>query len=147
MDENSYLSGYTDGEGCFCVTFNRSTRHKFGWDIRSSFSVSQNRDRAEVLVLFRHHFKCGTIRPDRSDKTLKYEVRSVNDLFTKVVPHFEQYPLLSTKRIDFKMFSEIVQLMHNRKHLESEGFKKVVHVSERLNRDGKKKYARRQIKV
>src|SRR2546422_8946108 len=73
MDEDSkllaYLSGYADGEGCFCVTFNRSKRHKFGWEIRPSFSVSQNGDRAEVLELFRKRLGCGTLRPDRSDSS------------------------------------------------------------------------------
>ena len=54
----SYLSGFVDGEGCFCVTFNKSNRHKFGWDIRPSFSVSQNRDRSEVLRLMKKHFGC-----------------------------------------------------------------------------------------
>ena len=147
MDEKSYLSGYADGEGCFCVTFNRSKRHRFGWDIRPSFSVSQNRDRAEVLELFLQNFGCGTIRPDRSDKTLKYEVRSVNDLASKVVPHFEQYPLLSKKQNDFRMFSLIVRSMQNQEHLKSEGFNNIVQLSERLNADGKKKYVRRQIKV
>jgi len=49
MDLGAYLSGYADGEGCFCVTFNRSKRHTLGWDIRPSFSVSQNHDRAQVL--------------------------------------------------------------------------------------------------
>src|SRR5574341_150636 len=77
MDQGAYLSGYADGEGCFCVTFNRSKRHALGWDVRPSFSVSQNRDRAEILELFLGTFGCGTIRPDRSDRTLKYEVRSV----------------------------------------------------------------------
>src|SRR6266550_3352028 len=74
MDEDSnvrvYLSGYADGEGCFCVTFNRSKRHKFGWEIRPSFSVSQNGDRSEVLVIYQQLFGCGTIRPDRSYRTL-----------------------------------------------------------------------------
>ncbi len=147
MDEKSYLSGYADGEGCFCVTFNKSRRHRFGWDIRPSFSVSQNLDRAEVLKLFRRNFKCGAIRPDRSDKTLKYEVRSVSDLVMKVVPHFEQYPLLSSKRKDFEMFSKIVQIMHKREHLKPEGFEKIVQLADRVNEFGKKKYARRQIKV
>jgi hypothetical protein len=68
-----------------------------GWEIRPSFSVSQNRDRAEVLEMLQKHFGCGTIRPDRSDQTLKYEVRSVSDLVERVVPHFEKYPLLSGK--------------------------------------------------
>ena len=67
-NERAYLSGYADGEGCFCVSFNRSKRHKFGWEIRPSFSVSQNGDRAEVLELCQRLFGCGTIRPDRSDQ-------------------------------------------------------------------------------
>jgi len=33
----AYMAGYADGEGCFCVTFNRSSRHRFGWEIRPSF--------------------------------------------------------------------------------------------------------------
>jgi hypothetical protein len=147
MDERSYLSGYADGEGCFCVTFNKSKRHKFGWDIRPSFSVSKNRDRAEVLEFFQRNFNCGTIRPDRSDKTLKYEVRSVSELATKVLPHFEMYPLLSSKRKGFQMFAAIVRLMHRGEHLKREGFEKVVQLAERLNANSKKKYARRQIKV
>src|ERR1051325_9451418 len=129
MDEQSYLSGYTDGEGCFCVTFNKSRRHRFGWDIRPSFSISQNGDRAEVLKLFMKNFQCGTIRPDRSDKTLKYEVRSVAQLAVNVIPRFMQYPLLSSKREDFEMFAQVVQL------------------AEQLNKSGKKKYVRSQIKV
>ena len=129
MDEKSYLSGYADGEGCFCVTFNKSQRHRLGWDIRPSFSVSQNLDRAEVLELFRRNFTCGTIRPDRSDKSLKYEVRSVGDLTTKVIPHFEKYSLLSGKRKDFEMFAAIVRRMHSGEHLKPEGFEKVVQLA------------------
>ena len=65
MDEDSnvraYLSGYADGEGCFCVSFNRSKRHKFGWEIRPSFSVSQNGDRSEVLAIYQRVLGCGRI--------------------------------------------------------------------------------------
>jgi hypothetical protein len=147
MDEKSYLSGYADGEGCFCVTFNKSNRHKFGWDVRPSFSVSKNHDRSEVLQLFKKHFGCGTIRPDRSDKTLKYEVRSVSNLATKVIPHFVNYSLLSNKRKDFESFTSIVQTMHEGSHLTEEGFEKVVKVAQQLNASSKKKYPRWQIKV
>jgi hypothetical protein len=147
MDIKSYLSGYADGEGCFCVTYNKSRRHKFGWDIRPSFSVSQNRDRAEVLHLLQKHFKCGTIRPDRSDKTLKYEVRGVTELATKVIPHFRKYPLLSSKQKDFEKFAAIVQIMFESGHLTKEGFEKIVQLAEDLNVNSKKKYARQQIKV
>ena len=147
MDVNSYLSGYTDGEGCFCVTFNRSNRHKFGWDIRPSFSVSQNGERSEVLRIFQETFECGTIRPDRSDKTLKYEVRSVDDLVKRIIPHFRKYPLLSSKRADFEMFAQLCELMHQKKHLLHEGFLEAQEISTHINTSGKKKYPRQEIKI
>jgi hypothetical protein len=149
MDEGSnirvYLSGYADGEGCFCVSFNRSKRHKFGWEIRPSFSVSQNGDRAEVLAICQRLFDCGTIRPDRSDRTFKFETRSVSDLATKIVPHFERYPLLSSKQDDFKRFAAIVQLMQRGAHRTQDGFAEIVRLSAALNASSKKRFDRTAI--
>src|SRR5437868_10494229 len=127
VDSNigAYLSGHADGEGCFCVTFNRSRRHRFGWEIRPSFSVSQNADRSEVLELFQKTLGCGTLRPDRSDRTLKFEIRSVSALATKVLPHFERYPLRSSKQKDVERFRAIVQLMLRGGHLEPAGFSEI----------------------
>ena len=147
MDKKSYLSGYADGEGCFCVAFNKSKRHKFGRDIRPSFSVSQNSDKAQVLELSKRYFKCWTIRPDRSDKSLKYEIRSVSDLVNRIIPHFEKYPLLSEKRKDFKIFSEICRKMYRKKHLGRGGFKKIVNMTFTLNSSGRKRFPRAKIKI
>ena len=147
MDLGAYLSGYADGEGCFCVTFNRSRRHAFGWDIRPSFSVSQNRERAQILELFMRTFGCGSIRPDRSDKTLKYEVRSVPELVKRVVPHFRCNPLLSAKRRDFEVFAEICGMMGRGEHLGRKGFDRIATLASSINPSGKKRYPRIEIKV
>lgn len=80
---SAYLSGYADGEGSFCVSFSPRNKLKAKIEIRPSFSVSQNGDRDEVLKLFQKYFHCGSIRPDRNDKTFKYEVRALNDLITR----------------------------------------------------------------
>ena len=146
MEIGTYLTGYADGEGCFCVSFNKSGRHKFGWEIRPSFSVSQNGDRSEVLKLFRARFGCGSIRPDRSDKTLKYETRCIKDLVERVIPHFERYPLLSSKREDFERFAQICRMMHARNHLTREGFEMVVDLASKVNM-GKRKFPREVIKL
>ena len=44
-----YISGYVDGEGCFTVSISPRAKLRAGWEVRPSFSVSQNGDRAEVL--------------------------------------------------------------------------------------------------
>ena len=147
IDVASYLTGYADGEGCFCVSLCKSNRHRFGWDIRPSFSVSQNQDRSQVLTLYQERWACGSIRPDRSDKTLKYEVRSVKELVSVVLPHFKKYPLLSDKQRDFKIFARIVVMVFNKKHLDKSGFQKIVKLREGINSSGKKRYHRTSIKI
>ena len=71
-----------------------------GWEVRPSLSVSQNADRSEVLLLIQRYFDCGTIRPDRSDRTLKWEVRRLPYLIERIIPHFRTYPMLSSKQRD-----------------------------------------------
>ncbi len=147
VDIRSYLSGFVDGEGCFCVSLNKSRRHQFGWEIRPSFSVSQNGDRAEVLETLKQYFSCGTIRADRSDKTLKYEVRSVANLVEKVIPHFEANPLLSGKQRDFELFAQICRMMYQGEHRTKEGFKRILELAFEMNPSGNRKYAKEEIKI
>ena len=131
-----YLSGYTDGEGSFCVSFSPRSKLKAKVEIRPSFFVSQNSDRSEVLYLLKEYFGCGSIRPDRSDKTLKYEVRSLSDLITKIIPHFKKYPLLSNKQKDFELFANIC------KQLASKSFqlKGIISLAYQMNTSGKRKF-------
>ena len=145
MDTASYISGFVDGEGCFCVSFQPSKRHRFGWEVRPSFSVSQNADRAELLYVIQERWGCGFIRPDRSDKTVKFEVRNVGDLVEKVLPHFKAYPLMSSKRTDFERFARICELVSDDRHLELEGFEEIVRLALEMNPSGKRKYSGSEI--
>jgi LAGLIDADG endonuclease len=145
MDMNSYISGFVDGEGCFCVSFQPSRRHRFGWEVRPSFSVSQNADRAQLLYVIREKWECGSIRPDRSDKTVKFEVRNVGDLVAKVLPHFRSFPLMSSKRADFVRFSKICEIVMEGGHLELTGFEQIVRLAMEMNPSGKRKYSGSEI--
>ena len=145
MNLNSYISGFVDGEGCFCVSFQPSKRHRFGWEVRPSFSVSQNADRAELLQVIQKSWGCGFIRPDRSDKTLKFEVRTIGDLVSKVMPHFRSHPLMSSKQADFVRFARICELVSERRHLEQKGFETIVRLAMEMNPSGKRKYSGSEI--
>src|SRR5437016_5435993 len=108
---SAYISGYADGEGCFTVSISPRASLAVGWEVRPNFSVSQNGDRAEVLYALQDYFGCGSIRPDRSDKTVKWETRKLGDLLEQVVPHFIRYPLLSAKQLDFERFAFVCRRM------------------------------------
>ena len=137
-----HISGYADGEGCFSISFSKREKFLVGWETKPSFSVSQNEDRAQILFLMQKVFKCGFIRRDYSDKTLKYEVRSLNDLIYKIIPHFEKYPLLSEKRNDFNHFKSVCLLMQKSLHKEKNGLRKILNHAFQMNPSGKRKYTK-----
>jgi hypothetical protein len=145
MDLDSYISGFVDGEGCFCVSFQPSTRHCLGWEVRPSFSVSQNADRAQPLYWLRERWNCGFIRPDRSDKTVKFEVRNVRDLVSTVIPHFESFPMMSSKQSDVERFARICRLVDAGEHRELEGIRTIVQLAMEMNPSGKRKYSGNEI--
>jgi hypothetical protein len=145
IDLGSYVSGFVDGEGCFCVSFQPSRRHRFGWEVRPSFSVSQNAERAEILHVILEIWKCGSIRPDRSDRTIKFEVRRVQSLVGMVLPHFERFPLLSSKRFDVERLRTVCRLMAEGQHLKVEGFQRIVAIATEMNPSGKRKYSASEI--
>jgi LAGLIDADG endonuclease len=111
-----------------------------GWEVRPSLSVSQNGDRAEVLHAIQALFGCGSIRPDRSDKTLKWETRRLDDLLERVIPHFESYPLLSGKRRDFDCFAQVCRLMAAGEHRSRTGLIQIVELVRRMNPSGARRY-------
>ena len=137
-----YLSGYADGEGSFCVSFSPRPKLNTRIEVRPSFSVSQNGDRREVLDLFLTYFHCGTIRKNPSDKTYKYEVRSLYDLVEKIIPHFEQYPLLSSKQKDVEKFKLICGWMSEKKHSEKSTLVEIITMACSMNASGTRKYTK-----
>lgn len=58
-DIAEYISGFVDGEGCFSVSFSKRQRFNTGWEIKPSFSVSQNHDRARPLSLCKNILDVG----------------------------------------------------------------------------------------
>ncbi len=137
---SAYITGYVDGEGCFTVSVSPRAALRVGWEVRPSLSVSQNGDRAEVLHAIQAYFGCGSIRPDRSDKTLKWETRRLNDILGRVIPHFEAYPLLSGKRRDYERFAAVCRLMACGGHRSSDGLARIVELARTMNPSGRRRY-------
>ena len=121
-----FVTGLTEGEGCFCVSFSIRSKLRMGIEVRPSFALALNeRDRMllEDLQIF---FGCGAIRESRGDRTFKYESRSTAELLDHVVPHFEAYPLRGDKRRSFQGFAQVCQMIEQGDHRERDGMRKIV---------------------
>ena len=141
VDLPSYISGYVDGEGCFTISIAPRPTLRVGWEVRPSLSVSQNGDRDQVLLMIQRYFGCGTLRPDRSDLTMKWEVRNLTLLVSRVVPHFEAYPLLSGKQRDVELFTAVCERMVKGEHLDPVGLAAIVRLVGEMNPSGVRRYS------
>lgn len=65
-------------------------------------------------------FKVGKIYT-RKDGYIEYIVNSVKDMEV-IINHFNNYPLITQKLSDFKLFKLVFKLIKQKKHLTKEGF-------------------------
>ena len=144
MDINSFISGFVEGEGCFCISFSKRAKLNTKIEVRPSFSISQNKKNLELLKKVLKHFECGSIRFSKSDQNYKYEVRSIKDLMKTIIPHFSEYPLLGTKKDDFEKFSFICEKIYQNQHRNIDTLRKIIEVSYEINL-GKRKYKKEEL--
>ncbi len=138
-----WITGFVDGEGCFSVSF--TPRNKWV-EVRPSFSISQSGRRyCPVLESMRGFFQCGSIRYSAADGTYKYEVRSLQDLRHRVLPHFASYPLQTPKREDWQKLCRITDLVVKNWHRNKEGLTEILELGYSMNPSGKRKYSKEEL--
>jgi hypothetical protein len=135
-----YVTGLVEGEGCFCVAFAFRSAMKMGLQALPSFSLSLSERDRYLLWELQAFFDCGLIRESRTDRTFKYEVRSVPTLLDRIIPHFDAYPPRGVKRRSFEGFAEVCQMMGQGHHLRPDGMAEVVQIAYEMNL-GKRRYS------
>jgi len=140
-----FITGLTEGEGSFSVSFNRRKRLKVGIETRPSFSLTLHRRDLRLLESVQAYFQCGGIRYSRSDGTYKYEVRAVSDLARRVVPHFERFPLQGSKAEDFRLFAQIVRMVQANLHHSPKHLRQIITLAYQMNPAGKRRYTQEEL--
>ena len=140
---SSYLTGFADGEGSFNISFRKRRDYKFHWKVSACFNVSQKEKK--ILEIFQQHLGCGTLR-SRPDGVWYYEVNTLDEICTYVIPFFLRNPFLSQKKQrDFLLFQKIVNLLSAKFHLFEDGVKEILNLRREMNDGGKRKYSEQEI--
>jgi hypothetical protein len=141
----SWIVGFTDGEGCFSVSFIRNATNRSGWQIFPEFVITQGEKSLPALRIFKRYFKCGRIfvnkRYDNHNENLyRFCVRRLNELATIIVPFFKRHKLQTAKAKDFVIFSRIIKLMVANKHLAPAGMDQIANLVQNMNRKKKSRF-------
>ena len=144
-----FVTGFVDAEGCFSVSvrphpnLERPTR----WLMAPVFQAYQHKDGIDILEALKGFFGCGTLVPKGpNSNVITFSVHGLENLATRVIPHFQRYPLLTYKAFEFSKFSEIVLRMRNGEHRTHEGFVELARIAFSMNPHGKnRKYTLEQV--
>ncbi|XP_014550105.1 hypothetical protein COCVIDRAFT_116458, partial [Bipolaris victoriae FI3] len=92
------------------------------------FSIELHEKDYNLLKEIKNFFVVGTIikRIKKGSPTAIYSVQSISALKDVILPHFNQYNLLTQKKEDFRLFSLVVHMLYDNQHKNEEGLNKIL---------------------
>lgn len=126
-----FVTGVVDAEGCFTFKINRRTGGKTSWDVKPCFTIVLHKKDEIILKKLQSFWGAGHIYK-HGQTGIQYQVNSITEL-KLIVKHFDCYPLLTKKQIDFILFKDVVNIIFNKEHLTEQGIFKLVSITASLN--------------
>jgi sRNA-binding regulator protein Hfq len=126
-----FLTGFSDGEACFLVNIYKSSKHKTGWGARATFEIGLDLKDLPILNRIKSYLGVGNVT-SRTNGSCVYSVQSIKDLDV-LIEHFDKYPLITKKGVDYLLFKKAVNLIKNKEHLTMKGLRKIVSIRASMN--------------
>nr|YP_011020421.1 LAGLIDADG endonuclease [Ganoderma weberianum]WQH62843.1 LAGLIDADG endonuclease [Ganoderma weberianum] len=139
-----WISGFVSGDSSFCVSIEKSI-NQIG-RVRLIFGTCLHiRDKA-LLIGIADYFnileeskqsavksKIINIYDSTKRETSLLQIRNYSDIVNKIIPFFNEYPILGVKRLDFSDFKKVAELIKNKEHLTESGFSQIIKIVEKMN--------------
>jgi hypothetical protein len=93
----------------------------------------QEKDRVLIQSIQEFFGAIGYVSKLNNSSAVEFRVSTLKDLVDVILPHFDNYPLITKKHSDYLLFKQIVLLMLNKEHNTLEGIQKIVNIRASLN--------------
>lgn len=131
------VTGYFEGDGCFNLSVYKNPKVKTGYSVSFSAELKQNMQSLELLELIQKYFKgvgnINIVPTSHNKKIYRFKISKIKDMVDIVLPHFEKYPLLGSKRLNYLDFREGILLINSKEHLTLEGIEKLKLIIKKMN--------------
>nr|YP_010722997.1 homing endonuclease [Leptographium procerum]WDW21002.1 homing endonuclease [Leptographium procerum]WDZ67184.1 homing endonuclease [Leptographium procerum] len=132
VDPN-WIAGLASGDGCFHVSIRNSSTTKTGKSVVLKFHIVQHSRDIELMKVLITTLNCGKLELLLNQSAVYFVVTNFQDIFDKIIPLFDKYPIKGVKSLDFNDFKLIANLIHNKEHLTEEGLSKIQSLKLNMN--------------
>lgn len=120
-----FLTGFSDGEGCFYIRVVQNNSCSTGWAVELTFIIGLDQKDRAVLEHILLLLGVGHISKQGNNEIQQYRVSSVKDLQV-IIDHFEKYPLITQKLADYLLFKPAFELVKRKEHVTTKGLNQIV---------------------
>lgn len=120
-----WFVGFTDGEGNFLISLDRGF-------IRFRFKISMHIDNIEALNIIKSKLNIGNVTIEKDRNRCSFVVQDFIEIRDVICPIFIQFPLLTSKNLDFQDFYKAV-LIKNKKNLSIGDKEKIISLKNGMN--------------
>ena len=126
-----FLTGFSDAEGTFSVLIQHNKNYATNWRVKAIFAIGLHTKDVAILETIKSFWGVGSIHK-HGEHSLQYRVESIKDLQV-IIDHFDKYPLVTCKSIDYEIFKKAFDIIKKQEHLTKEGLLNIVGLKSSLN--------------
>jgi len=128
-----FVTGFADGESYFSISIVKSPRlNKMGTQVKVRFILTQHSRDLDLMKTVVEFLGCGNLS-EVTNTCVYLTVSKLIEINDKVIPLLNKYPLQGSKKLDFDLFCEVVELMKTQAHLTTDGLEKIRALKARMN--------------
>lgn len=109
----------------------QEAKSKKRYDISLRFTITQHNRDLFLLEGLINYLGCGRCSLSRNEAT--FIVSKFSDISDKIIPLFNEYPLIGTKQANYLDFLKVVELIRAKDHLTKEGIEKIQIIKSNMN--------------
>lgn len=106
-----WVTGFTDGAGNFKMIYLPSNTTKCGFTVNLIYEVSVSRKNVDILYRLSFFFNAGNIEYTANGAT--FTIINLPDILEIVLPHFNDYPVMSYKLRQYQLFKGAAMLIES----------------------------------
>lgn len=128
---NWFVTGFADAESTFNILVQSRTDSITKWRVKAIFAIALNKKDLVILENIKTFFGVGRLYS--SGTKVYYKVESFKELQV-IIDHFDKYPLVTAKKLDYALFKKSFNVIKTNEHLTEQGIAKLIEYKSTLNK-------------
>jgi len=131
---DEWLVGFCDGESSFVLNIIQDKKNISKYQVKTMFSLPQHEKNKALLDSIKSKFSVGNVYKDSGNrKVYYYRCTSIKSLSETLIPLFEKFPLITSKKLDYQDWVSTINMMHSNEHLTINGLDAIKDLSNNMN--------------